>query len=150
MTDAADTRDRTSLEDVRKRRESLHAAMLALEAANAAPAESDWGGGVLHALEVTVTVLHEHVAVVEADDGLFVKIAADAPHVLARVETLRQEHAELLARARSLLETCRAGACSADELREGVLALVTALSRHRHRGADLLYEAYQVDVSAAD
>lgn len=149
MTNAG-TRERAELEDVQRRRESLHAAMVALEAANSGPADADWSAGVLHALEVTSAVLRQHVDTVEADDGLFVKIANDAPHVMPRVETLRHEHADLLARTQSMLETCRAGSCSADDLREGVLALVTALSRHRHRGADLIYEAYQVDVSAAD
>ena len=34
------------------------------------------------------------------------------------------------------------------EVRNQALDLMTALMRHRQRGADLIYEAYQVDIGA--
>ena len=37
-----------------------------------------------------------------------------------------------------------------DAVRDEALDLMRALLAHRHRGAELLYEAYQVDISAGD
>jgi hypothetical protein len=34
--------------------------------------------------------------------------------------------------------------------REQILEVLSLLARHRFNGADLLYEAYQVDIGAAD
>jgi hypothetical protein len=39
---------------------------------------------------------------------------------------------------------------TAEAVREAAVALVAQLVRHRHAGADLLYAAYSVDISAAD
>jgi hypothetical protein len=36
------------------------------------------------------------------------------------------------------------------KVREDVTGLLGALVRHRQTGADLVYEAYQVDIDAAD
>ena len=36
------------------------------------------------------------------------------------------------------------------EVRTQALELLRAVSRHRHEGTDLLYDAYMVDITAAD
>ena len=36
------------------------------------------------------------------------------------------------------------------DVREEALGLLQAIARHRQRGADLIYEAYSVDIEAGD
>jgi len=37
-----------------------------------------------------------------------------------------------------------------EDAREGCLMLLIDISRHRHRGADLLWEFYDVDIGPSD
>jgi hypothetical protein len=37
-----------------------------------------------------------------------------------------------------------------DDVRDRTLGLLRALLEHRHHGAELLYDAYQVDLSSGD
>ena len=66
---------------------------------------------------------------------------------------LRREHSEILAvivRAEKRLATAPAEECDylawVDETRQELTTLLSALARHRQRGADLVYEAYDVDL----
>jgi hypothetical protein len=73
----------------------------------------------------------------------------DAPWMAGRIEQLQGEHRPLLASAEALVAHCRAGT-DAEIVRDEALELLKAVSRHRQRGTDLLYEAYMVDLSAGD
>lgn len=139
---------REALAAVRRRREALHEALVALEDAQAAPADSTLRARLRDALAQVRATVEQHIAAVEGPGGLFDQLAAERPHVLPRIDRLRSDH-DRLRRAIAELEAGLDDA-PADTLREQAVDLVALIARHRHAGADLLFEAYQVDVSAAD
>jgi hypothetical protein len=134
----------------RERRERLHRALVELEEALTAPTSRDrWLPRVRTALEGMSETVLDHVAESEAPDGLLEQIADVAPWLGPRVVQLRAEHDHLVAAADALVHRA-ASASAAAEVIEEAWALLEAVSRHRRRGADLLYEAYALDVSAGD
>ncbi len=143
------------IRDVRARRQRLRMMMDRLEASLAAPApgrEAAWVESVRAALGDVTAALSDHVAEVEAADGLFTQVRADAPRLESRIRGLEAQHVELAASARALGEQLAAAGAEAkaDTLRHDLLRLIGQLARHRQVGADLLYEAYVVDVSVGD
>ena len=93
----------------------------------------------------------QHITATEAPDGLFSEVLEDAPRLNHRIDLLRADHlavgdgiADLMTRAETASDD------DLDELRERALELLGRISRHRHLGADLVYEAYTVDIEAAD
>jgi hypothetical protein len=139
-----------SPQEVRARREELRVALIELEDALSRPAgdHENWVATVHAALETMMTTLRAHVQETESEGGLLPQLEEDAPWLVGRVDQLRSEHGDLLERTERLLASCRDG--KVEDLREEALALLQAVSRHRHRGTDLLYDAYMVDISAAD
>jgi hypothetical protein len=134
----------------RQRRERLHRALVELEEALTAPTGRDhWLPRVRTALEGMSETVLDHVAESEAPDGLLEQIADVAPWLGPRVVQLRAEHDHLVAAADAMVQAA-ASAAAADEVIDAAWALLEAVSRHRRRGADLLYEAYALDVSAGD
>lgn len=129
----------------RVRRVELKHAMSDLElAAAGAAGDASWADGLRAALADVSDALAAHVEEVEADGGLLADLVADAPRLTRRVQRLRDEHPELAAR----IAACRGLLDDPDphEIRQGVLDLMVALVQHRHAGADLVYEAYNVDI----
>ena len=138
------------LSTVRAHRIRLREALQELEAALAAPMTGCLDGWVRQ-LSAAVQHIREafaaHVSITEGHGGLFDQIRTDAPRLVTALARLRREHrdisAELAAAGERLEVTGEAGM---ERVREQLTAALTALSRHRQRGADLLYEAYQVDL----
>ena len=139
-----------SPQEVRARREELRVALVDLEDALSRPAgdHEKWIAKVHGAVETMLATLRTHVEETEAEGGLLPQLEEDAPWLEGRVEQLRSEHGDLLERTEQLLASCRDG--EVEDLRDEALSLLQAVSRHRHRGTDLLYDAYMVDISAAD
>jgi hypothetical protein len=137
--------------EVHARREDLRQALVELEDVLSRPAgdQESWNERARDGVEHMFTTLEHHVRETEAEGGMLAQLEEDAPWLEGRVEQLRREHGELLEAAAALLSHCRA-ARSADEIREEALELLREISRHRHQGTDLLYDAYMVDISAAD
>jgi hypothetical protein len=134
----------------RQRRERLHRALVELEEALTAPTGRDhWLPRVRTALEGMSETVLDHVAESEAPGGLLEQIADVAPWLGPRVVQLRAEHDQLVAAADAMVQAA-AAASAADEVIDAAWALLEAVSRHRRRGADLLYAAYALDVSAGD
>ena len=148
-------RNRALLDAVRIRRDRFYDAILAVERAVATPAGDDpeaWAAAMAGPLDNLHEVLDAHVTGTEGAEGLFEQIAEDAPHLLNAVERLRQEH-EPLCTAEQKIAAALSGVhddASVDEVRAQALELVHHLLEHRHRGAELVYDAYAVDVSPAD
>jgi hypothetical protein len=136
--------------DTSRHHDRLHAAMIELEDVLVGPVTDTetWQVAVdraLHRLHVAVT---GHVRATEGPDGLFDQVvAASAGRLAPAAERLRREHHDLLSALERLSLT---GIADSHEQRDRILALLTDLSRHRHRAAELLYEAYEVDISTAD
>lgn len=138
---AVDTR-----QQITERRIDLYEAMQRLEAANSrAAGQPGWVDDVRQALENLDRALDRHVAEIEADGGLFSEVLTKTPHLAHAIEDLREEHDDLV-------EGCRAALAAVDNaetgrLRRKVLALLGRIAVHRQSGAELLYDAYNVDLS---
>jgi len=153
MGDAPDTS--APLEGAKQQRRSLRMAMADLEAALAGPASADttaWGRSVEQATEGVRTAFARHVAVTEGPDGLFAEVTERAPRLAARVRKLCDEHVQLGGECDRLLQrlTALGDGDGVTEVRDAGVTLLAGIVRHRHGGADLVYDAYNVDIDAAD
>lgn len=148
--------DAQSRQRVEERRERLRELMTELEQALAEPAARDaaaWRDGVRAVTDDLAEALDEHVEETERPNGLFDELTAIAPRLDERVGNLRGEHPRLIARLaalRAALDSDPSGPDPAAPARIAGVALLGELFRHRQAGADLLYEAYWVDVSTGD
>lgn len=139
---------------VRARRERLHLAEESLASAAAAPFPGRldlWWAGVTNAARELAEMFEHHVGETEGDDGLFTEIEAVAPRLSNDITMLRAEHREiedaLVALTSSTAPESPEGVATA---REAILQVLSRLARHRFAGSDLLYQAYHVDIGAAD
>jgi hypothetical protein len=134
------------LGEVRDQRSGLRTAMLHLEDSAAAPV-ADRGDAWRAELDLGLAEVRSawarHVAVTEAPDGLFEQIRTDAPQLSPRIQQLHREHEDLQVALTLITDDEPA---DADGARELVIDLVAKLVRHRQHGADVIYEAYSVDV----
>jgi hypothetical protein len=148
-------RNREVLDAVRVRRDALYDSLMALEHALASPTSgrpTEWCA-LLHDRVGTVrTVLEAHVRETEGEGGFFDDVRDQAPQLLHAVEQLRAEHDALLAATDDLEREIDAARDAGDvaNVRAAGVELIRRLLEHRHRGAELVYDAYQVDISAAD
>jgi hypothetical protein len=149
-SDLASSSDET-LDTVIRRRAELRHTIAQVEQALARPAPGrlrEWAADVAASLHHLTADLEAHIDVTQAEDGLHADILAAAPRLAHGIERLRREHGEIrdaLRAACDLLASPEEGEWSA-QVRDTVTAVLTRLIRHRQRGADLVYEAYQVDV----
>lgn len=137
---------------VRERRERLGKVLLGLEQAIAAPvgnAEA-WRARVALVLDELAETLADHIVETEADDGLFGRVVRDTPRMQSSVDRLISQHRDLSTDLEDLREELRTGDAGLSVIRKAALELLTHFIRHRHGGADLLYEAYWVDVGTGD
>lgn len=141
----------TARRAARARRERLHHALVGLEEALTSPSRRPdvWLTRVRGAIEeMRVTVL-DHVTESEGPDGLLAQITEASSWLGPRVEQLRAEHDHLVSAADQLAASA-ADATDPDEVGDAAWTLLEQVSRHRRRGADLLYDAYALDVAAGD
>jgi Ala-tRNA(Pro) deacylase len=131
----------------RRGRERLHGSTVALHDALTAPIGSGdrWRRRLRGELLALSTALSDHIAQAESCDGLLRQIEQQAPRLSRAVEELREEHVELAELTSGLIERVETS-ISSTALRSGVLKLLGRFVRHRHNGADLVYEAYGVDI----
>lgn len=131
----------------RTQRAEVRSALGDLEAAVAAPVSDVdlWRKAAAGAVDRMESALDAHVDVTEGDEGLFANVLRDAPRLAHGIDVLRHEHEELVAAVRALAARLE-GPVDVGEAREDALALMGAIVRHRHRGADLVYDAYQTDL----
>lgn len=144
--------DADTLEVVRERRARLRRAMAELAAAAEAPlvdAPATWAATLTAALAGIAVAWERHIAITEDDGGLFGQIRTDAPNLDPQLRRLHREHESI----RESIAVVRAGvtAAAADlamlqQQREAITTLLSDLIRHRQRGADVVYEAYEVDL----
>lgn len=148
-------RNRAVLDAVRVRRDSFYDALLELEQALGTPVGDDvagWAaaarGPVTHLREV----LDAHVSGTEGDEGFFAEVSEHAPHLIPAVNRLRAEHDPLLTSTAALGERLDGLVTEAEveQVRDDGVELIGRLLTHRHRGAELVYDAYSIDVSAGD
>ena len=140
------------LGEIRERRAALVGTCSALEAALSSPvASARWPEGLGNAVTTLLATFDEHVTETESRGGTIEQLRERAPRLSDRIDRLSEQHATIAADAGRLMDRLEhvPAERSDDEnaaIREQALELLTAIVRHRQLGADLLYEAYDIDV----
>lgn len=157
MTAGEPQRIDDAVRGARKRRKRLRQCMDELEATIAAPApmrERMWSQALASALDTLADAFEHHVTETEAAGGFLQQVTADAPRLHPAVKRLRKDHADIGVLVADL--RTRAGEATGDEepspaqLRAQALDLLGRLAQHRQSGADLIYEAYLVDIGTGE
>jgi hypothetical protein len=142
--------ERSTLDALRRRRAELRESMVALELALAGPAprgQARWTERVHVALMELLSDLREHIDATEGRDGVYVDVLAGAPRLSGAVSRLTREHAQIRDLLEELLDrTIRPENVDVEEVRGLGTSLLGLLVRHRQRGSDLVYEAFDFDV----
>ncbi len=137
----------SALQKAKGQRLSLRRALDEFRAALDGPPEEAGAEWLTAALEHLRVVFGVHVEVTESPGGLYEEILEIAPRLANKIARFRREHATITATVQSALEDLDdGGAVLANELRPRLSDLHEVLARHRRRGADLVYEAYHVDI----
>lgn len=125
-----------------------------LEHASAGPlAREGWLEGIGESLENLAEVFEDHVETVEGEDGLLDEIEDTAPHLESEMDQMRTDHRQihtLLDNIKTSVKDAPTTPDGAGLIRHQVRTLLTSLAEHRQRGADLVYDAYNVDISVGD
>ncbi|MET8308375.1 hypothetical protein [Micromonospora sp. NPDC005173] len=111
-----------------------------------AATEPSWRERVLVRLRPVGQGFAEHVRVTEGPTGLYWELLAHSPRLDHGVRLLTREHAEIVAAILSVQRAAEQPQTCPDEVRGRAGHLVRTLARHRRRGADLLWQAYQMDL----
>jgi hypothetical protein len=148
-------RNREVLDAVRVRRAALYDTVMALERALATPTSGrldDWCALLHNRVQNVRSVLQTHVQETESDGGFFDDVREQAPQLLHAAAQLQAEHAPLLAATDGLERSIDAATEAGDvvPVRAAGLDVIHRVLEHRHKGAELVYDAYSVDISAAD
>ncbi len=148
MTDQSQSQS-DALQAAAAKRIELKQAVSQVEVAAASPsAEVGWRTRLIGELENLRLALLEHVEEVEAEDGLLAEMIAQAPRLANQIASVRDEHPDLCSQVDQTILDVRNSEDVID-LRSGVLDTLTAVARHRQRGADLVYEGYSVDIGGS-
>ena len=151
MEPSSTTPDADFLEELRRHRAELRESMSALEGALAAPAAGDgrrWAQRVHVAAVELAGDFREHVEITEAPDGLYREVLTTSPRLSEAVNALTREHVLIRGQVESLLARVAPSEGSGDvgRVRDLGTALLGRLVRHRQRGTDLVFEAYEFDI----
>ena len=136
-----------SLANVVRQRSQLGDAMQRVEEAAAAPAAREsWAADLSEQLRKLETAFDQHIIEVQSPSGILNQVVDQAPRLQNAAEHLKREDDRI---AKSIDDVIATAAGSGDlviDLRESVMEVLVDRSRHRQQGADLLYEAYAVDI----
>jgi phage shock protein A len=148
-----DTEFATYLDRVRAHRAQLRESVAAVDEALAHPIarEVDWRDRMRAALAELDHDFAGHVDLTEGPGGLYERITNAAPRLSTSVDRLKDEHARLNERIDGFLAALEDGQATAElsTFREDVTTLIGQLIRHRQKGSDLIYEAYEVDLGGS-
>lgn len=143
--------DQAFLAELRRHRAELRESMSALEDALAAPAAADqarWAERVHVSLVELSGDFREHIDITEGPGGLYHDLLKTSPRLSGAVDGLTREHAMISSQVEHLLGQVTAPGRieDVDSIRDLATALLGRLVRHRQRGSDLVYEAYELDI----
>jgi len=151
MEPYSSTSDQPFLEELRRHRAELRESLGALEDALAAPATADrarWAQRVHVALVGLAGDLRQHIDITEGPNGLYRDLVKTSPRLSGAVASLTREHVLIRGQVDNLLARMTAPDVieDVDRVRDLCTALLGRLVRHRQRGSDLVFEAYQFDI----
>jgi hypothetical protein len=143
--------DQAFLEELRRHRAELRESLSALEDALAAPATADrarWAQRVHVALVELSGDLREHIDITEGPEGMYRDLLKTSPRLSGGVARLTHEHVLISGQVDNLLARVTAPDVieDMDRVRDLGTALLGRLVRHRQRGSDLVFEAYEFDI----
>src|SRR2546421_11889708 len=145
------------LGDVRAQRLSLRATMDDVErsivsAATGRPGE--WAARVSEQLTRLRAAFDRHVEITEAPDGLLEEVIEETPRLVPRVERLKKDHVDIRVGIEEAMaavaDTSSFTPEQVEPLQKTVVGVLAQIVHHRHLGADVVYQAYSVDIDAAD
>ncbi|MGH2529605.1 MAG: hypothetical protein ACRDH0_09795 [Actinomycetota bacterium] len=146
-----------AFQEAARRRADLHHALVDVERAISSPAAGRleaWTGDVVKRLTILREAIDEHIEVTERQDGLYDEILHRAPRLSGQVERLRIEHPSLRDGTIRLIEQFHAipigDGWSLDDARDDVQRLLGKVVKHRQAGADLVWEAYNLDIGGIE
>jgi hypothetical protein len=154
----ADREMTPALQQARQRRKTLHDTLVHLEEGLSSPAAGripDWTATVLKEMHEVRDAFGQHVVVTEQSDGLYDEILDRAPRLAGNVRRLREEHPEIQAGIDTMLERLENTEIGSDhwpleQARDDLQRFIGRVIKHRQRGADLVWEAYNVDIGGVD
>jgi hypothetical protein len=147
-----------ALQEAAKRRRTLHEGLVALENAISSPAAGripDWTRVVQKELTGVRDAWDLHIDTTEKPDGLYDEIVTTSPRLAGTIDRLRNEHPDItdaLRQAVDRVEQVEIGgvAWPLDDARDDLQRLIGRLVRHRQKGADLVWEAYNLDIGGTE
>jgi hypothetical protein len=147
-----------ALREAARRRRTLHEALVALEVAISSPASKripDWTRQVTKEAVAVRDAWDQHVDVTEKPGGLYEEIVGLSPRLVSTVDRLRHEHPEITEAVTQMvarLEQVEIGGLEwpLDDARDDLQRFIGKVIRHRQRGADLVWEAYNVDIGGPE
>ena len=154
----ADVRHDTALDSARAQRADVWRHLVGLEEALATPVPGRvgvWAATVHDALVDLAATFERHIGVTEGPHGLFSAVLDSSPRLDGTVARLKAEHEQITGTLASELRAIRGITDDGDvgpatEARERLTDVIRELLRHRQAGADLVYEAYAVDIGVGD
>lgn len=140
-----------ALEAAARRRRELREALVAFEDALSSPVRdrATWQAEVVDALEALGHAFEDHVTATEAPGGLYDEMREKSPHLRSKANRLREEHPAItaaLAEGSARLALPPADEAEADATRDDLQRLMGRIVRHRQHGADLVWDAYAIDI----
>jgi Ala-tRNA(Pro) deacylase len=128
-------------------RERLRGRIAAVGHAIGAPVAGGrrWLHRLRRELAALAHALDDHIDETQRPDGVFAEIVAIAPRRARDIERLRLEHEALRAEC-ARLEVLAQNGAGPLSLRRRVHQLLRRFDESRHRGADVVFDAYGVDI----
>ena len=147
-----------ALSEARQRRATLHDALVHLEIAISSPAAGRipaWTDLVTKEMVGVRDAFEQHVLVTERPGGLYEEIIMRAPRLDGTIRRLKDEHPEIAEDVGVMLtrlDHAEIGspAWPLEDARDDLQRLIGTVIRHRQKGADLVWEAYNVDIGGTE
>jgi hypothetical protein len=147
-----------ALSEAKARRATLHDAIVHLELAISSPGAGRipaWTDRVVKEMTGVKDAFDQHILVTEKPGGLYEEIITRAPRLDGTVRRLKEEHPEIAAKLETTLQRLKDVSIGGDEwpldrARDDLQRFIGTVIRHRQRGADLVWEAYNVDIGGTE
>jgi len=147
-----------ALDAARMRRKTLHDTLVHLEESISSPAAGRipaWTASVLKEIIEVREAFDQHVVVTERPDGLYDEILERAPRLDGNLRRLREEHPVIAASVVSMIQRLEQTEIGGDDwpldqARDDLQRFIGQVIKHRQRGADLVWEAYNVDIGGLE
>jgi hypothetical protein len=96
----------------------------------------------------------EHIFVTEKPEGLYEEIMSMSPRLAGKIKRLDEEHPVVLAEIDEILGKLDAldtqDIWPPEVARDDINKVLGRIVRHRQRGADLVWEAYNLDIGGTE